>query len=455
MTDQVVLSAYPSRLRVSVSPRGYLLLGATGGTLLLSVLSNDGFVLAFGGALGLFLLGELYTVTLRLREFIERAEVTVAPVASENTIAETSISVSFAPVSEPLDVDSVTLIGRVGENRESAEGPSPTVLDIPVSVEDSRVKITLTVRVASPGHVGMADLTVVDADVPVEELYASGGDVSSGNVVTTPEQHGSEPESSISGNEYDGLREYVAGDPLSHIDWKATARQRSVHVREWAREQPTMRVILLDLPSLPHPTWKAAARVCREQLRQRGDTDRSVAAVVRPSGESVFDPDGYQTPEAGIEHIERTIEDVSEVHGVPSDVEATHAPRRPFRQATRVGKTVAAFQRRGGVPDNSLTTALHRIRRQVGDAPSLSLITGGRTATRTLAGVRSATGRGAVEVHLLSLPEQGDKRESLGTTLTAETGVSLTERPLYRRGVVRHDTQRPAEYALTRQIRGR
>jgi hypothetical protein len=455
MTEQVVLSAYPSWLRVSVSRRGYLTLGAAGGTLLLSVLSNSGVVLAFGGALGLFLLGELYTVTLRLREFTELVEVTITPGASGRPVRDVSVRVASASTSETPDVDNVTLTGRVGENGESVEGVSLPTLDIPVSVEDSRVEVTLAVRVASPGRVGMAELTVVDADVPVEELYASGGDVSSANVVTALGQHDSEPESSISGNEYAGLREYVAGDPLSHIDWKATARQQSLHVREWARERPKMRVILLDLPSLTQPTWTAAARVCREQLRQGGDTKRSVAAVVRPSGELAFDPDGYQTSEAGIEHIERTIEDVSEVHVVPSDVEATHAPRQPLRQATRVGKTVAAFQRRGGVPDNSLTTALYRIQQQVGDAPSVSLITGGRTATRTLAGVRSATGRGAVEVHLLFLPEQDETRESLGTTLTAEPGVSLTERPLYRRGVVRHDTHRPAEYALTRQIGGR
>jgi hypothetical protein len=205
MTGQVVLSAYPSRLRVSVSRRGYLTLGAAGGTFLLSVLSNSGVVLAFGGALGLFLLGELYTVTLRLREFTELAEVTITPGASGRPVRDVSVRVASASTSEVPDVDNVTLTGWVGENGESVAGVSLPTLDIPVSVEDSRVEVTLVVRVASPGRVGKAELTVVDADVPVEELYASGGDVSSADVVTALGQHGAEPETSTPGSESTSL----------------------------------------------------------------------------------------------------------------------------------------------------------------------------------------------------------------------------------------------------------
>ena len=451
MTNHVVLSAYPSKLVLRVSRRGYALIGAMGGAFLLSVISNNGFVLALGGALGLFLLGEFYTVTLQLREFTERAEVTVTP-RSRDSPTESAIRVSLDSVSDSTDVDHVSLTGRTATNADSFDGSSPQALSVPITPQDDRVEITLTSSVSSPGHTYVAELTVVDADVPLAELYATSSEGHSG--VASPEQYRSESESSVSGVEYDGLREYVAGDPLSHIDWKATARQDALHVREWARQQSMRQVIVIDLRSLSQSAWNAAVSVCGERLEQSDSTYRTTVAIVSPSGELVFTPQAHQTAEAEIDHVDRTVEDVSETATALPDREVNDPLDSPLRRTTQVGKTVAAFRRHAGVADNSLLTALQRAHRQTGETTYISLITGSGTTARTIAGVRSVASRGRIDVHLLSPPEQSDASESLAATLSAETGVSITERRLHRRGAVRSGGQHRPEYALTRQLRG-
>ncbi len=48
------------------------------------------------------------------------------------------------------------------------------------------------------------------------------------------------------GTEFDSLREYVAGDDVRAIDWRATARSRDVVVRTWRPERDRHVVIALD-----------------------------------------------------------------------------------------------------------------------------------------------------------------------------------------------------------------
>jgi hypothetical protein len=451
MTNQIVISAYPSNLALHVSQRGYLLLGAIGGAFLLSVISNNEFVLALGGALGLFLLGELYTVTLQLREFTERAEVTVTP-KSLDSPTESAVRISLDSVSESTDGDRISLTGRTATNVDSLDGSSSQVLSVPVSPQDDQINITLMSSVSSPEDIYVAELTVVDADVSLEEFYITGKQ-DDDRGVTPPEQYRSEPESSISGVEYDGLREYVAGDPLSHIDWKATARQDTLHVREWAHQHSTRQMIILDLRSLSQSAWSAAVSVCRERLDQDDNAHRATVIIVSPSGELVFTPQEYQTLDLKMDHLRRTIEDVSETVTELSGKQVDDHINRPLRQTTQIGKTVAAFRSQTGVTDNSLLTALQRAYRQAGDSTYISLITGSKTTARTVAGVRSVASRGHIDMHLLSLPEQSDASESLMSTISTETGASIIERQLYRHGAVRSGSQHQPEYTLTRQLR--
>ncbi|MFL6021834.1 MAG: DUF58 domain-containing protein [Marmoricola sp.] len=48
------------------------------------------------------------------------------------------------------------------------------------------------------------------------------------------------------GTEFDSLREYVRGDDVRSIDWRATARTRNVVVRTWQPERDRRVVIVLD-----------------------------------------------------------------------------------------------------------------------------------------------------------------------------------------------------------------
>jgi len=48
------------------------------------------------------------------------------------------------------------------------------------------------------------------------------------------------------GSEFDSLREYVAGDDVRSIDWRATARRRDVMVRTWRPERDRRILIVLD-----------------------------------------------------------------------------------------------------------------------------------------------------------------------------------------------------------------
>lgn len=48
------------------------------------------------------------------------------------------------------------------------------------------------------------------------------------------------------GTEFDSLRDYIRGDDVRSIDWRATARRQAVVVRTWRPEQDRRVIILLD-----------------------------------------------------------------------------------------------------------------------------------------------------------------------------------------------------------------
>jgi uncharacterized protein (DUF58 family) len=48
------------------------------------------------------------------------------------------------------------------------------------------------------------------------------------------------------GSEFDSLREYVVGDDVRSIDWRATARRRDVMVRTWRPERDRQILVMLD-----------------------------------------------------------------------------------------------------------------------------------------------------------------------------------------------------------------
>lgn len=379
MNPRVTLAARPSQLRLDIHRQGYLVAGAAAAALLLSGLSNNAIVLAGAGSLGLFLLGELYTVTLRLREFTTDTEIDITPVSGGAT-AESPLRISLSGDSESLDPIDAVLSVQTETNSETVTATPPTELQFTPASGDSQLVVGLSGRVDSPESVCSADLTTVDTEIPLDE-FDQAEQSRHGADVTSFEQPGREPdsdsdsgangdgesESDASSTEYDGLREYVTGDPFSHVDWKASARRNTLHVREFARELTPTRVVLLDLPSLSRSAWQAGVTVCREHLGHASGSTHTIIGVVRPSGKPWFDTNSSgRDLEVTVDQIVRVARDGSENQGEPSRPPNGAGTARPMRRRTEIGETVTKFRERADDESNSLKIAFRRARRLAG-----------------------------------------------------------------------------------------
>jgi len=80
------------------------------------------------------------------------------------------------------------------------------------------------------------------------------------------------------GTEFDSLRDYVRGDDVRSIDWRATARRSAVVVRTWRPERDRRVVIMLDT------SRTAAARVNDEPRLDTGIEAALLLAVLAERG---------------------------------------------------------------------------------------------------------------------------------------------------------------------------
>ena len=80
------------------------------------------------------------------------------------------------------------------------------------------------------------------------------------------------------GTEFDSLRDYVRGDDVRSIDWRATARRSAVVVRTWRPERDRRVVIMLDT------SRTAAARVNDEPRLDTGMEAALLLAVLAERG---------------------------------------------------------------------------------------------------------------------------------------------------------------------------
>ncbi|WP_445153888.1 DUF58 domain-containing protein [Arthrobacter sp. Hor0625] len=80
------------------------------------------------------------------------------------------------------------------------------------------------------------------------------------------------------GTEFDSLRDYVRGDDVRSIDWRATARRSAVVVRTWRPERDRRVVILLDT------SRTAAARIADEPRLDTGIEAALLLAVLAERG---------------------------------------------------------------------------------------------------------------------------------------------------------------------------
>ncbi|WP_104089547.1 DUF58 domain-containing protein [Arthrobacter sp. GMC3] len=80
------------------------------------------------------------------------------------------------------------------------------------------------------------------------------------------------------GTEFDSLRDYVRGDDVRSIDWRATARRRDVVVRTWRPERDRRVVIILDT------SRTAAARIDDEPALDTGIEAALLLSVLAERG---------------------------------------------------------------------------------------------------------------------------------------------------------------------------
>ncbi len=80
------------------------------------------------------------------------------------------------------------------------------------------------------------------------------------------------------GTEFDSLRDYVRGDDVRSIDWRATARRRDVVVRTWRPERDRRVVIVLD------SSRTSAARIDDETALDTGIEASLLLAVLAERG---------------------------------------------------------------------------------------------------------------------------------------------------------------------------
>ena len=80
------------------------------------------------------------------------------------------------------------------------------------------------------------------------------------------------------GTEFDSLRDYVRGDDVRSIDWRATARRRDVVVRTWRPERDRRVVIVLDT------SRTSAARIGDEPRLDTGIEASLLLAVLAERG---------------------------------------------------------------------------------------------------------------------------------------------------------------------------
>jgi uncharacterized protein (DUF58 family) len=84
------------------------------------------------------------------------------------------------------------------------------------------------------------------------------------------------------GTEFDSLREYVRGDDVRSIDWRATARRQDVVVRTWRPERDRRVVIVIDSGRT------AAARIENEtRLDTAFESSLLLAALASRAGDRV------------------------------------------------------------------------------------------------------------------------------------------------------------------------
>lgn len=257
-----------------------------------------------------------------------------------------------APVDVTVDV----------ETPLAATGAETLALSIPAGERQDRSTADLTFQVAGTVHVDQPTLTLRSRDgLFVEQLQRG----PSPSLVVEPRVprniHVGEGGQRVAGafgahrtgqfgqgTDPAELREYIPGDDVGDIDWKATARQNDLYVREYEVESDRRMVLLFDHRNTLS-VGPDGETMC-EYLRE-------VALTVALAAESFDDPLGLYTvgdegltdefaPESGAEHYRRVrqrLHDITPTTGAERRGQQVAAPATAGRKATALGGDQSAY----------------------------------------------------------------------------------------------------------------
>jgi uncharacterized protein (DUF58 family) len=118
------------------------------------------------------------------------------------------------------------------------------------------------------------------------------------------------------GTEFDSLRDYVEGDDVRSIDWRATARRQNVVVRTWQPERDRRVILVLD-------TSRTSAGRVEDMPRLDSEMDAALllAALASRAGDRVDLIAGDRWVRARVANASRT--------GLLADLVQTMAPLEP------------------------------------------------------------------------------------------------------------------------------
>jgi uncharacterized protein (DUF58 family) len=177
------------------------------------------------------------------------------------------------------------------------------------------------------------------------------------------------------GTEFDSLRDYVVGDDVRSIDWRATARRSTVVVRTWQPERDRRLILVLD-------TSRTSAGRVGDMPRLDAAMDASLllAALASRAGDRVDFLAGDRTVRARLSGGSRTT--------LLGDLVTAMAPLEPAAIEESLLPTLAALTRHhrvvlASVADPALST-------MAGDLRTTSSVYDAAAAERTL-GLRQRT----------------------------------------------------------------
>jgi len=348
-----------------VTRRGWRVLGIAAVLAGVGVLAADPVYLGGAAAVATLFLARQLQVVLAVRDLGLAVEMSHDPtrVLVEDDVTETVTVTRETATALALDVECRTPVAATrhgdrtatledGERRATVEATLTVAVAGPVTVPPPRV--TARDRLGLVTHTFTADSATeltVEPRRPRNIHVGQGGE----RFVTAYGDHPADAEGA--GLDPAELREYVAGDPASRIDWAATARLNEAYVREFEAETDRRLNLILDARASlgDGPDGETKLDYLREVAlayfaQSRRDRD--------PIGYAIVDADGIRDqalPDADPSHYEAVRHAL--LDAAPTDGTSRRRRGTPARGvADRLGAEDTAYATRlrpffGATPD--------------------------------------------------------------------------------------------------------